>query len=84
MKKQDLKLLVLFGRKIFGVQKKMFWGKETVPFNVNRYGDPKDRSSLELLATSHFQLYVNPEGVEGKPDPVRTQWMCVKLLEGWE
>ena len=33
-----------------------------------------DRSSLEApLAASHFQLvYVNPEGVEGKPDPVRT------------
>ena len=64
-----------FGREIFGSQKKMFTGeKETVPLAVNRYGDPQDRSSLEApLAASHFQLvYVNPQGVEGKPDPVRT------------
>ena len=41
---------------------------------MNRYSDPEDRSSLEApLAASHFQLvYVNPQGVEGKPDPVRT------------
>ena len=64
-----------FGREdIWGPEKDVYWGKETVPLAVNRYGDPQDRSSLEApLAASHFQLvYVNPEGVEGKPDPVRT------------
>ena len=59
---------------IWGPEKDVYWGKETVPLAFNRYGDPQDRSSLRApLAASHFQLvYVNPEGVEGKPDPVRT------------
>jgi len=64
-----------FGREdIWEPEKDVYWGKETVPLAVNRYGDPQDRSSLEApLAASHFQLvYVNPQGVEGKPDPVRT------------
>ena len=64
-----------FGREdIWEPEKDVYWGKETVPLAVNRYGNPQDRSSLEApLAASHFQLvYVNPEGVEGKPDPVRT------------
>ena len=64
-----------FGREdIWGPEKDVYWGKETVPLAVNRYGNPQDRSSLEApLAASHFQrVYVNPEGVEGKPDPVRT------------
>ena len=64
-----------FGREdIWEPEKDVYWGKETEPLAVNRYGDPKDRSSLEApLAASHFQLvYVNPQGVEGKPDPVRT------------
>ena len=64
-----------FGREdIWSPEKDVYWGKETVPLAVNRYGNPQDRSSLEApLAASHFQLvYVNPEGVEGKPDPIRT------------
>ena len=64
-----------FGREdIWEPEKDVYWGKETEPLAVNRYGDPQDRSSLEApLAASHFQLvYVNPQGVEGKPDPVRT------------
>ena len=41
-----------------GPEKDVYWGKETVPLAVNRYGDPQDRSSLEApLAASHFQLY---------------------------
>ena len=45
-----------------------------MPLAVNRYSNPEDRSSLEApLAASHFQLvYVNPQGVDGKPDPVKT------------
>ena len=64
-----------FGREdLWEPEKDVYWGKETVPLAVNRYANPEDRSSLEApLAASHFQLvYVNPQGVEGKPDPVRT------------
>ena len=64
-----------FGREdIWEPEKDVYWGKETVPLAVDRYADPKDRSSLEApLAASHFQLvYVNPQGVEGIPDPLRT------------
>jgi catalase-peroxidase len=64
-----------FGREdIWEPEKDVYWGKETVPLAVDRYSDPKDRSSLEApLAASHFQLvYVNPQGVEGIPDPLRT------------
>jgi len=64
-----------FGREdIWEPEKDVYWGKETVPLAVDRYADPKDRSSLEApLAASHFQLvYVNPQGVEGIPDPMRT------------
>jgi catalase-peroxidase len=64
-----------FGREdIWEPEKDVYWGSETEPLAVNRYSDPEDRSSLEApLAASHFQLvYVNPQGVEGKPDPVRT------------
>ena len=53
-----------FGREdIWEPEKDVYWGKETVPLAVNRYGDPQDRSSLEApLAASHFQLvYVNPK-----------------------
>ena len=35
-----------FGREdIWGPEKDVYWGKETVPLAVNRYGDPQDRSS---------------------------------------
>jgi catalase-peroxidase len=64
-----------FGREdIWEPEKDVYWGKETVPLAVDRYADPQDRSSLEApLAASHFQLvYVNPQGVEGIPDPLRT------------
>ena len=38
-----------FGREdIWGPEKDVYWGKETVPLAVNRYGDPQDRSSLRL------------------------------------
>ena len=64
-----------FGREdLWEPEKDVYWGSETVPLAVNRYSDPQDRSSLESpLAASHFQLvYVNPQGVEGNPDPLKT------------
>ena len=70
---------------IWGPEKDVYWGKETVPLAVNRYGDPQDRSSLEApLAASHFQLvYVNPEGVEGNQIQSEQLWMLEKLLDEW-
>ena len=85
-KKLDLRLLVFhLVKKIWGPEKDVYWGKETVPLAVNRYGDPQDRSSLEApLAASHFQLvYVNPEGV-GKPDPIRTAMDVRETFIEWE
>ena len=59
---------------IWEPEKDVYWGKETVPLAVDRYSDPKDRLSLEApLAAPHFQLvYVNPQGDEGVPGPLRT------------
>ena len=40
----------------------------------NRYADLEDTSTLETpLGATHMGLiYVNPEGVNGKPDPLKT------------
>ena len=42
--KANLKLLVfhLVEKDIWGPEKDVYWGKETVPLAVNRYGDPQD------------------------------------------
>ena len=61
---------------IWAPEKDVYWGSETewLAPSENRYGDLNDASTLENpLAAVHMGLiYVNPEGVNGNPDPART------------
>ena len=66
-----------FGREdIWAPEKDVYWGseKEWLAPSENRYGNLEDPSTLENpLAAVHMGLiYVNPEGVNGNPDPART------------
>ncbi|MFN4170689.1 MAG: catalase/peroxidase HPI [Pseudorhodobacter sp.] len=66
-----------FGREdIWAPEKDVYWGAETewLAPSENRYADLADPSTLENpLAAVHMGLiYVNPEGVNGKPDPLAT------------
>lgn len=66
-----------FGREdIWGPETDVYWGSENewLAPSENRYGDLDTPSTLENpLAAVHMGLiYVNPEGVNGQPDPART------------
>jgi len=54
----------------------IYWGPEDqiMAPSENRYEDLEDPSTLETpLGATHMGLiYVNPEGVNGKPDPMKT------------
>ncbi len=58
---------------IWHPEKDIYWGAEKVWLGKSRYADDSSESLENPLAAVQMGLiYVNPEGVDGKPNPLRT------------
>lgn len=59
---------------IWHPEKDIYWGEEKEWLGKSRYSDSADSDSLEnpLAAVQMGLIYVNPEGVDGKSDPLKT------------